>query len=107
MVSKNTRVITLQNGVDNVERIAPILGAERTIGGAANISATISAPGVIKHLSQVAKIHFGHPDQRLDDRLDAFVDAGKAGKLDVALSPDIDRELWESLSLNCTLRVDR
>jgi 2-dehydropantoate 2-reductase len=95
LVSKNTRVITLQNGVDSVERIAPILGAERTIGGAANISATISAPGVIKHLSQVAKIHFGHSDQRIDDKLDAFVDAGKAAKLDVALSPDIDRELWE------------
>ncbi len=95
LISKNTRLITLQNGVDSVERIAPILGVEQTIGGAANISATISAPGVIKHLSRVAKIHFGHSDQRLDDRLNAFVDAGKAAKLDVALSPDIERELWE------------
>ncbi len=95
LISKNTRLITLQNGVDSVERIAPILGVEQTIGGTANISATISAPGVIKHLSRVAKIHFGRTDQRVDDRLDAFVEAGKAAKLDVALSPDIERELWE------------
>ncbi len=35
LVGKDTRVITLQNGVDSVERVAPILGVEQTIGGAA------------------------------------------------------------------------
>ncbi len=95
LVSKNTRVITLQNGVDSVERIAPILGAEQTIGGVANISATITAPGVIKHLGQMPKMRLGRADKRRDDKLNAFVDASKAAKLDVALSPDIERELWE------------
>ena|SRR5262249_19500528 len=95
LVGESTRVITLQNGVDSVERIAPILGAERTIGGVATISATVVAPGVIKHLSQIAKIQFGRSDQRPDGRLEAFVDAGKAAALDIALSPDIERELWE------------
>ncbi len=95
LISKNTRLITLQNGVDSVERIVPVLGVEQTIGGVAIISAKVSAPGVIKHLSRAAKIRFGRSDQRLDDRLDAFVNAAKAAKLDVALSPDIQRELWE------------
>ncbi len=95
LIGKNTRLITLQNGVDSVERIAPIVGVEQTVGGVANISTTISAPGVIKHLSRAAKIRFGHSDQHRDDRLDAFVDAGKAAKLDVTLSADIGRELWE------------
>jgi 2-dehydropantoate 2-reductase len=95
LVAENTRVITLQNGVDNVERIALILGVEQTIGGVANISATVAAPGIIKHLNQSAKIHFGHSDQHPDSVLDAFVDAGKAAKIDIALSPDIERALWE------------
>jgi len=95
LVGKNTRVITLQNGVDSVERIAPILGVEQTIVGVANISSTIAAPGVIKHLSQLAKLRFGYPDRRTDDKLNAFVDASKAAKLDIALSADIERELWE------------
>jgi len=95
LVSENTRVITLQNGVDSVERIAPILGVEQTIGGTAYISATIGAPGVIKHLSQLARMRFGHPDKRRDDKLSAFVDASKAAKLDIALSADIEREQWE------------
>jgi 2-dehydropantoate 2-reductase len=95
LVGENTRVITLQNGVDSVERIAPILGIEQTIGGLASISASIVAPGVIKHTSQLAKLRFGHPDKRADDKLNAFVDASKAAKLDIALAADIQRELWE------------
>src|SRR5262249_1102543 len=85
-------------GVDSVERIAPILGIEQTIGGVANISATVAAPGVIKHLSQMAKMHFGRFDQK-PGMLDAFVDAGKAAKLDIWLSSDIERELWEKFIL--------
>ena len=95
LVSENTRVITLQNGVDSVERIAPILGIEQTIGGVAHISTTITAPGVIKHVSQLAMTRFGRADKRPDDKLNAFVDAGKAAKLDIALSSDIERELWQ------------
>jgi len=95
LVGENTRVITLQNGVDSVERIAPILGIEQTIGGLASISASIVAPGAIKHTSQPAKLRFGHPDKRADDKLNAFVDASKAAKLDIALAADIQRELWE------------
>src|SRR5271167_3524825 len=41
LVGENTRVITLQNGVDSVERITPILGIEQTIGGLASMSASI------------------------------------------------------------------
>jgi 2-dehydropantoate 2-reductase len=49
LVAANTRVITLQNGVDSVERLAPILGADATIGGATYVVATIAGPGVIRH----------------------------------------------------------
>jgi 2-dehydropantoate 2-reductase len=95
LVGERTRVITLQNGVDSVERIAPILGMERSASGVASISAEIAAPGVIRHTSQLAKIRFGHVDGRSDDRLEAFANAGQTAKLDIALSEDIGRELWQ------------
>src|ERR1700731_4168335 len=34
LVGPQTRVITLQNGVDSVERLVPIVGDDATIGGA-------------------------------------------------------------------------
>jgi 2-dehydropantoate 2-reductase len=98
MVGPNTRVITLQNGIDSVERIAPILGADNTIGGAAYIATVIASPGVIKHTSQFARMRFGRADKKPDAALQAFADAGKAAKIDVGISDDIERERWEKFA---------
>ena len=95
LLGPDSRLITFQNGVDSVERISSVLGAERTVGGAAYIATTIASPGVIKHTSQFATIRFGRADKKPDATLNTFVDAGKAAKLDIALSADIERELWQ------------
>jgi 2-dehydropantoate 2-reductase len=95
LVGPKTRVITLQNGVDSVERAAPILGAEQTIGGAAYIASVVESPGVIKQTSSFATMRFGRADKKPDAVLQAFVDAGKAAKLDIDLSADIERERWQ------------
>jgi 2-dehydropantoate 2-reductase len=98
MVGASTRVITLQNGVDSVERVAPILGADRTIGGATYIATVIGSPGVIRHTSSFAKMRFGRADKTSDATLDAFVKAGQAAGLDIGLSSDIERERWEKFT---------
>lgn len=95
LLGPDSRLVTFQNGVDSVERLSAVLGADRIVGGAAYIATVIGSPGIIKHTSNFAMMRFGRPDKRPDDRLNAFVDAGKAAKLDIALSADIDRELWQ------------
>src|SRR6516164_2537751 len=55
LVGPRTRVITLQNGVDSVERLAPILGDEHAIGGATYV-VTIAQPGVIRHTGAIARV---------------------------------------------------
>ena len=61
LVGSKTRAITLQNGVDSVERLAPILGNDATIGGATYIVAKIARPGVILHTGANAKVLCGAP----------------------------------------------
>jgi 2-dehydropantoate 2-reductase len=95
MVGANTRVITLQNGVDSVERIAPIVGADHAIGGVAYIATVIKEPGVIKQTSSFATMHFGRADKKPDAVLHAFAKAGKEAKCDIDLSKDIQVERWE------------
>jgi len=95
LVGPATRVITLQNGVDSVERVSAILGSEQTVGGAAYIASTIAAPGLIKQTSSFAMLRFGRADKKPDTMLQAFLDAGKAAKLDIAMPDDIERELWQ------------
>src|SRR5581483_6386744 len=91
LLGPDSRLITFQNGVDSVERLSAVLGAERVVGGATYIATTISAPGVISHTSSFAKMNVGRPDRKADARLQAFVDAAKAAKLDIALVADIER----------------
>src|SRR5215470_2998675 len=72
--------------VDGVDRLSAILGADRVVGGAAYIATTIASPGVIRHTSQFAIMRFGRSDKKPDEKLNAFVAAGKAAKLDIDLS---------------------
>jgi 2-dehydropantoate 2-reductase len=95
MVGPNTRVITVQNGVDSVERLAPILGADKVAGGVAYIATVIEAPGVIKQTSQFCGLRFGRTDNKSDPVLEAFAAAGKKAKCDLDVSKDIQAERWE------------
>ncbi|MBO0758870.1 MAG: 2-dehydropantoate 2-reductase [Bradyrhizobiaceae bacterium] len=95
LIGLRTQVITLQNGIDAVERVAPILGVDHVAGGTAQIVSVIAAPGVIKHSSKVAIIRCGHIDRHSDPTLVAFADAGKKAGFDISLSDDIERDLWD------------
>ena len=99
MVAAHTRVITLQNGIDAVERIGAILPADCVIGGTAAIASTIAAPGVIRNTSKFAGIRFGRADNKPDATLQAFVDAAKAAKVDAAIVADIQFEIWNKFIL--------
>jgi len=94
LVGPASRVITLQNGIDSVERLSAVLPADCVIGGTAAIASTIAAPGVIKNTSKFAGIRFGRADKKPDAVLQAFADAAKAAKVDAAIVPDIQHELW-------------
>jgi 2-dehydropantoate 2-reductase len=94
LLGPNTRVITLQNGVDSYERIAPIVGPERAIPGVTYVVAVIDRPGVIKQASKFQSIICGTHDGRPDSPLEAFVNAAKAASIPITLSDNIERDRW-------------
>jgi 2-dehydropantoate 2-reductase len=94
IVTANTRVLTMQNGVDSLDRLRPILG-DTVIGCSAQIASTISAPGVISHTSPFAILRCGREGRKADPALAAFVDAAKTAGLDITLINDIEAELWK------------
>jgi 2-dehydropantoate 2-reductase len=95
LVGPDTRVITLQNGVDSAERLAPIFGTDNVVAGSAYIATVISAPGVVTHTSKFARMVCGRIDGKPDARLKAFTDAAQAAGIDIALSDTVDRERWQ------------
>ena len=113
LVGPNTRVITLQNGVDSYERVSGVLGADKTIAGTAYIATVIKAPGVVSHTSKFAILRCGRIDGAPDARLDDFVEAAKAAHIDIQPQADMNRERWQKFiflssmaGVNCTTRLD-
>jgi 2-dehydropantoate 2-reductase len=89
LVGSNTRVITLQNGVDSVERLIPILGDNAVIGGTTYVVVTIVRPGVIRHTGTIARIRCGRLDRRPDGVLTGYVEQMKAANIDITLTDHI------------------
>jgi len=93
-VGPATGVLSVQNGVDNEERLAARLGAGHVIGGVALVFATIAAPGVIAH-SLLGRLIFGEMDGRPSARTQAFLAACERAGIPAELTADARRALWE------------
>jgi 2-dehydropantoate 2-reductase len=99
LLGAHTRIITLQNGVDSVERLAPILGDEHTIGGATYVVTNIAKPGVIRHTGSIARVRCGRLDRRPDAILAGYVDQMKRASIDITLAEDMLLDLWKKFVL--------
>jgi 2-dehydropantoate 2-reductase len=99
LVGSNTRVITLQNGVDSVERLAPILGDDVTIGGATYVVTTIAKPGVVRHTGARAEVRCGRLDRRPDAVLAGYVQQMKAANIDITLADHMLLDIWKKFVL--------
>jgi len=99
LVGPNTRVITLQNGVDSVERIAPILGDDAVIGGSTYIVTKIAAPGVIRHDGTAARIVCGRLDGRPDETLERYAKTLQIPGVDFGTTPTMKTDLWKKFVL--------
>ena len=83
-IGPETAVVSLQNGVDNEDKLARALGPGTCVGGVAQVFATIEAPGVIVHRLG-RPLAFGELDRRSSPRLErlraAFTSAGVAAEV--------------------------
>jgi 2-dehydropantoate 2-reductase len=102
ILGPETPVLSLQNGVDNEEKIDAKLGAGRAMGGVAQVFATIESPGVIRHHA-AGRIIFGEMDGSVSARGETLRDAFARAEVPVELSKTIRRALWEKYLLICAV----
>lgn len=98
VIGDGTLILSLQNGVDNPQRIARLWGAPRTFSGVVYIGAQIAAPGVILHSSD-GKIIFGQAGSygSAAGRIEkTFAGAG----INCAVSENIEKVQWSKLLWN-------
>jgi 2-dehydropantoate 2-reductase len=102
LLQPGATVLTLQNGIDNHERIDAVLGTGVALPGTIRIESSIAEPGLIAHTSQGHIIRFGEiprtgsavgaaQSERVEHLRAAFAEAG----LTVTVPPDMRVELWD------------
>ena len=94
VIGPGTAVVSLQNGVDNEETPARVLGPGHAVGGVAYVFAAIESPGVIAHRF-AGHVVFGELDGRPSPRLEALRAAFTQAGVRAEVSPDIRRTLWQ------------
>jgi 2-dehydropantoate 2-reductase len=106
ILAPDTAVLTLQNGVDSVEQLSALLGADHVLAGATQIETTILEPGVIDQRSPFRKVWLGEPSGEITPRVEAIAGGLQEAGAEVTVSPDPTLAIWEKfvrLTPNATL----
>ena len=102
LIGAGTAVIPLQNGIDAHERLIPILGQNAVMCGVAQISASITEPGVITQVGTFMRMIFGELDGKRSRRAEDFLALCLRSGFEATLSEAIITELWMKFILLAT-----
>jgi len=99
LVGNNTSVLTLQNGIGNIEIISEVVGADKVIGGVTNQGATLLDIGSIRHAGKGETV-IGRIDGKIPVAMRAIRELFNKVGLETKISKDIKAILWSKLIIN-------
>jgi 2-dehydropantoate 2-reductase len=99
MIDERTIVASLQNGVDNPDKLANRWGRERVLGGVVYLGAQLIAPGMIMH-SAGGRIVLGALDGADGAAPKAAEAVLSAARIPCSVSPEIRKIMWSKLVWN-------
>lgn len=99
LVGKDTLVLTLQNGLGNVEVISEIVGEEKVIAGITHHAVTLVAEARIEHTGGGATV-IGHLEGKMPVALRNIREVFNKARIDTSLSRNIKGALWSKLVIN-------
>jgi len=102
LIDSNTIVMSLQNGLDNVEKIQKIIKPDKILVCITTHGVVFSKPGVVKHTG-VGKTVIGclnnEKTQFIDDLLSCFNESG----VKTTFSNDVNQEIWIKAIVNSSI----
>ena len=98
-----TVVLPLLNGLRHLDRLDAAFGAERVLGGLAQITATLTPEGVIRHLSPMHRLVFGKRSPAQEDVCRRLAEVVARARFDGVMSERILQDMWEKWVLIATL----
>lgn len=105
LVGPDTVVVSLQNGIGNVEKLIDVVGAEHVIGGVTSHGSYVVGPGHICHTGH-SYTSIGELDGRATERIKKVGEVlEKAGLAPVVISDNVTKLIWKKLMGNISLNA--
>jgi 2-dehydropantoate 2-reductase len=102
LVGPEATVLTLQNGLGNVETLQEEVGAGRVVGGVTALGATLIAPGQVHYAGEGVSV-IGEADGELTERVLKLAEMLSEAGLQTEVSTDLTSVLWAKLAVNAGL----
>jgi len=99
LLGPETIVVTMQNGVDCVETVAQYVGAERVVGGAVWVVASMTGPAVVERTGSWAGIEIAAMSGESSDRAEAFATLCRQADIECTVRDDLACMLWSKFVL--------
>ena len=95
MLSAGSCVVPIQNGVSVTGTLSDLLGRRHVLGAVTQISASIEAPGVIRHHGDFARLIFGELGGGSSARVERLEAACTDAGIEARAAPGIEAEIWK------------
>ncbi|MHB1319526.1 MAG: ketopantoate reductase family protein [Anaerolineae bacterium] len=106
MIGPDTYVLSLQNGLNNLQRIAEVVGVEKVLGGVTAHSAMPLDHTLIKYNGGMGGVYFGRYDGETDLGLQRYVDLFTSAGFETRLiDGDVREPIWRKLLANVSVNA--
>jgi 2-dehydropantoate 2-reductase len=95
MMTPQTFIVPLQNGVEAAAQLASVLGEARVLGGLCGTISRVVSPGHILSLGETNFIKFGELDDHRSERTQRLQQAFERAGVKAEVPPDIQVAVWE------------
>jgi 2-dehydropantoate 2-reductase len=102
ILHEKTLVVSLQNGLDNIEKMEQHIEKKQILAGVTTHGAFFSEPGVIIHTGMGTTI-LGELDGRPSTRIKKISDVFNKVRIETKISNDITSELWRKAIINSSI----
>lgn len=102
IINENTVVLSLQNGLDNIDKIKKIIDRKQIIAGTTTHGAFFSESGIVKHTGKGQTI-LGELDGQETERIKHIANLFSKAGIETKISKEIVKEMWIKAIVNSSI----
>jgi len=104
VIGPDTRLVSLQNGLGNADRLAAFVPMTHVIYGTTMAPADIVVPGIVEsHGAHLSQFCAAGDDPVTGNMATQLAEMLNGAGIEARVNPDVDRVIWAKVSFNCAM----